>query len=121
MHDMLSHFSCVQLFATPWTTARQSSVRGILQARTLEWVAIYYSTRGSSQPKNRTCVFCVSCIAGRFFTLESPVKPGHLTMHTMYLFSHVNGITICKMLYYPPLPLHFSKIYYETQVIQNSS
>ena len=30
-----------------------SSVRGILQARTLEWVAIYFS-RGSSQPRDRT-------------------------------------------------------------------
>ena len=30
-----------------------SSVHGILQARTLEWVAIPFS-RGSSQPRNRT-------------------------------------------------------------------
>ena len=30
-----------------------SSVHGIFQARTLEWVAISYS-RGSSQPRNRT-------------------------------------------------------------------
>ena len=41
-----------------------SSVHGILQARTLEWVAISFS-RGSSQPRNQTRV---SCIAGRFFT-----------------------------------------------------
>ena len=41
-----------------------SSVREILQARILEWVAIS-SSRGSSQPRNRACV---SCIAGRFFT-----------------------------------------------------
>ena len=41
-----------------------SSVHGILQARTLEWVAISFS-RGSSQPRNQTQV---SCIAGRFFT-----------------------------------------------------
>ena len=40
-----------------------SSVHGILQARTLEWVAIPFS-RGSSQPKDWTQV---SCIAGRFF------------------------------------------------------
>ena len=41
-----------------------SSVHGILQARILEWVAIFFS-RGSSQPRNRTQV---SCIAGGFFT-----------------------------------------------------
>ena len=32
-----------------------SSVHGILQARILEWVAIF-SSRGSSQPRDRTCV-----------------------------------------------------------------
>ena len=37
-------FSCVQLFATPWTVAYQaSSVHGILQARILEWVTISFS------------------------------------------------------------------------------
>ena len=41
-----------------------SSVHGILQATILQWVAISFS-RGSSQPRNRTHVFC---IAGRFFT-----------------------------------------------------
>ena len=37
------------------------SVHGILQARILEWVAISYS-RASSQPRDRTSVFWVSCI-----------------------------------------------------------
>ena len=39
-------------------------VRGILQARILEWVA-FPPSRGSSQSSDRTQVFC---IAGRFFT-----------------------------------------------------
>ena len=34
----------------------------------LEWVAISFS-RGSSRPRDQTHVSCVSCIAGRFFTL----------------------------------------------------
>ena len=38
-----------------------SSVHGIFQARILEQVAISYS-RGSSQPKDRAYVSCVSCI-----------------------------------------------------------
>ena len=38
-----------------------SSVPGISQARILEWVAISFSS-GSSQPRDRTCVSCVSCI-----------------------------------------------------------
>ena len=36
-----------------------SSVHGIFQARILEWVAIS-SSRGSSQPSDRTCVSGVS-------------------------------------------------------------
>ena len=38
-----------------------SSVHGISQARILEWVAISYS-RGSSWPRDKTCIFYVSCI-----------------------------------------------------------
>ena len=41
-----------------------SSVRGIFQARVLEWVAVSFS-RGSTQHRDRTQV---PCIAGRFFT-----------------------------------------------------
>ena len=46
-----------------------SPIHGILQARTLEWVAISFS-RGSFQPRGGAQV---SCTAGRFFTTESPV------------------------------------------------
>ena len=46
--------------------ATQAPLSRILQARTLEWVAIP-SSRGSSQPRDRTWV---SCLAGRFFTRE---------------------------------------------------
>ena len=38
-----------------------SSVHVILQARIPEWVAISYS-RGSSQPRDRAQVSCISCI-----------------------------------------------------------
>ena len=52
---------------TPWTTFSLpgSSVRGIFQARVLEWVTISFS-RGSSQTRDWTWV---SCIAGRRFTV----------------------------------------------------
>ena len=42
-----------------------SSIHGILQARTLEWVAMPFS-RGSPQPRDETWV---SCFAGGFFTV----------------------------------------------------
>ena len=38
-----------------------SFVHGISQARIVEWVAISYS-RGSSWPRDWTCVSCISCI-----------------------------------------------------------
>ena len=44
-----------------------SSVRDILQARVLEWVAIPFS-RGASWPRDWSQV---SCIAGRFFTIRA--------------------------------------------------
>ena len=37
-----------------------SSVHGILQARTLKWVAVP-SSKGSSQPRDRTHISCFSC------------------------------------------------------------
>ena len=71
-------FMCVRVRAcakllplcpTPYNSMHCSSpgcsVHGILQARILEWVAIPFS-RGSSHPRDRTCI---SCIAGRFFTV----------------------------------------------------
>ena len=53
---VLSHFSHVQLFVTPWTVACQAplSMR-TLQARILEWVAMP-SPRGSSWPRDWTPV-----------------------------------------------------------------
>ena len=55
-----------------------SSVHGILQARTLEWVAIPFFSR-SSQPSDRTQV---SWIAGRFFTLWA-IGEAHGSIYTL--------------------------------------
>ena len=44
------------------------SLYGIFQARILEWISVFPS-KGSSWPKDRTCVSWVSCIAGRFFII----------------------------------------------------
>ena len=57
--------SCLTLCDPMDSSPPGSSVHGLLQARTLEWVAIPFS-RGSSPPRDRTRV---SCIAGRFFTV----------------------------------------------------
>ena len=53
-----------------------SSVREILQARILEWVAISFS-RGSSWSRDQTWI---SCIVGRFFTIWATRKASNLTL-----------------------------------------
>ena len=57
---MLSHFSHVQLCDPVDYSPPASSVCGILQARILEWVSML-SSRGSSWPRDWTCVSYVSC------------------------------------------------------------
>ena len=57
--------SRVRLFCTIMECSSPgSSVHGILQARTLEWAATS-SSRGSFQPRDWTCVPCISCIGRR--------------------------------------------------------
>ena len=63
---VLSRFSCVRLCNPMDCSPPGSSIHGILQARILEWVAMP-SSRGFSQPRDRTLVFC---IADRFFTTQ---------------------------------------------------
>ena len=64
-----SPHSCSSLFDPMDGSPPGSAVRGILQARILEWVAIP-SSRGSSQPRDQTCISCGSCIVGKFFPTE---------------------------------------------------
>ena len=69
------HTMCLCLIIQPYLTLCNplgcspsgSSVYGIFQARILKWVAIS-SARASSQPRDQTHIFSISCIAGRFFT-----------------------------------------------------
>ena len=63
----IQSLSRVQLFATPTDyNPPGSSVCGVLQASRLEWVAIS-SSRGSSQPRDRTRICCVSCFGRQVF------------------------------------------------------
>ena len=51
-----------------------SSVHGIIPSRILELVAIS-SSRGSSWPRDQTCITSISCTAGGFFTTEPSGNP----------------------------------------------
>ena len=70
-----SHQSCLTLCDPMDHSPPGSSVHGILQPRTLEWVAIS-SSRGSSLPREGTHIPHVSCIGRRvvyhWFHLGSP-------------------------------------------------
>ena len=60
-----------------------SSVHGIPQARILEWVVVL-SSRGSSQPRTRTRVSGISCIA--YFYL---IKRSHLSLNIFFFKTFV--------------------------------
>ena len=73
----LSH---VRLFVTPWIAALQAPLSiGVLQARTLEWVAMP-SSKGYSHPRDRTQV---SHIAGALYRLSHQGSPywKHIKTH----------------------------------------
>ena len=89
---MVSHFSCVRLFTMDCSPPGSSAHR-ILQARILEWVAMP-SSRGSSRPRDWTCISYVFCIIRLFLYqlrhLGSPIYAMYylycLRMWYMYVY-----------------------------------
>ena len=86
-----------QLCPTLWDPMDHSSpgsaVAGILQARTLEWVAISFS-RGSSWPRDRTMV---SCTAGRFFTIWATREAHNISKFKLPSWYHFTPSNIKKL------------------------
>ena len=83
--SLRNHNECVHAKSLQWCLSPcdprdcnlpGSSVHGILQARTVEWDAMP-SSRGSSQPRDQTCISCLLHWQGGFFTtfLAPPGKP----------------------------------------------
>ena len=69
---MLSH---VQLFEIPWTVSHQLPP-SMGFSRQEYWIGLTFSPPGYlHDPGIKTQVFCVSCIAGAFFTIEPLGKP----------------------------------------------
>ena len=62
-----------------------SSVHEILQARTLEWVAMP-SSRGFSQFRDWTLIFCVSCNALEIECIQIPISSANLSWALMLCF-----------------------------------
>ena len=101
LHLALCMLSHVQPFWDPMDCSPPgSSVHGILQARTLELVAIFFS-RGSSQPRDRTRVPCISCISRRIlyhwttWEARSLFNKGTLEGSTLMIWAPPKGPTSC--------------------------
>ena len=77
---MLSGFSCVWLFVTPWTVAHQIPLSLGSPSKNTKWVAIS-SSRGSSRPRDWTRF---SYIAGGVFIAE-PLGKSHICLHKYFL------------------------------------
>ena len=82
--------SCLTVYKTMDCSPPDSSVREILQARILEWIAIPFS-RGSSWPRDRTWI---SHIAGRFFTIWTinSVQFGGSVMSSSWWLQHTRPL-----------------------------
>ena len=66
--SMLSHFIHVQLFATPWTVARQAPL-SMGFSRQEYWSGLPCPSLGDlPNPRDCTGISSISCIAGGLFT-----------------------------------------------------
>ena len=63
------------------------------------------SSRRSSQTRDQTCVSCVSCIAGGFFTTEPPEKPTFQSDVSLF-----NSVTIQR--YYVVIDYIFHTVHF---------
>ena len=81
--------SCMTLCNPMDCSPLGSSVHGILQARTLQLVAISSST-GSSQPRDRTQVSYVSCFGRQVIFSTRTTWEAHMAVHWLYYLHFTN-------------------------------
>ena len=116
---MLSHFSHVRLFSTPWTVASQAPLNMGFSGQEY-WSGLPCPrSRGSSHPRDGDCS---SCIASRFFTTEPSGKPliGYTPVQNKKFLKKIKQtshpekqecimsaftLTNCSVLFPPPTPL----------------
>ena len=70
----INHFSCVQLFATPWTVATRLLCSWDFPGKNTG-VECHFLLQGIFPTQGSNQVFCGSCITCRFFTPEPPGSP----------------------------------------------
>ena len=90
---MLSQ-SCLTLCNREDCSPPGSSVHGILQARTLEWVPFLFQEIFPTQGLN-WCLLCLFALAGRFFTTSATWQTGGCNILTFWLSLLVNRHQFC--------------------------
>ena len=113
--------SCLTLCNARDCSLLDTSIHGIFQARILEWVAISYS-RGSSWPRNWTCISCDFCIGRQILyhwatweALQCNSQPQIYQGYYMYASSIVCVTVVCnamrqKYFYWYFIPFYFKYI-----------
>ena len=71
---VISRFSCVRLFVTPWTVAHQSPLPMKFSRQEYRSGLPFPSAGDLPHPGIKLTVFCVPCIAGRFLPLSQQGK-----------------------------------------------
>ena len=86
-----------------------SSIRGILQARILEWVAML-SSRRSSWPRDRTCTSYMSCIDRQVLTTSATWETPHKMWKWKWTRSVVShSVTPWTVAHQAPRSMGFSR------------
>ena len=92
---MLSHFSCVQLFATLWTIACQAPLSMGL-SRQEHWSGLLYPPLGDlPNPGIEPASLMSPALVGRFFTTSATWATAVLSLLLLLLLSHFSHVRLC--------------------------
>ena len=92
---MLSHFSLVQLFATPWTVACQAPL-SMGFSRQNSWSGLLFPPGNLPEPGIKPMSLMSPALGGRFFT-TSTTWEAHFIQSSVYI-----SIPIFQFLPHPP-------------------
>ena len=113
---LLSRFSRVRLCAIPQTAATRLPVPGILQARTLEWVAISFSNVWKWKVKGKSLSRVQLLATPWTAAYQAPPSMGFSRQSTgVGCHSHINGASICYFVCLV-LPLPSETVFQEARV-----
>ena len=93
-----------------------SSVHGIFQARTLEWVAVSFS-RGSSQLRDQTRVSCI----GRWILYHWAIRETYFIHSSVYMSTQISQFIPCTCSFIRRYKTHYCSHYSGRQILESCS